>query len=453
MFFPHPSRTRNAIRVAVTGANGAYGRTFLAQLPLTPEIVPAILVDPDVACVRRLLIELGWSSEDAMVCSEADDTRQVVAQGGIALVASAEAIHWDSLDVLVEASGLISPGTRYARDAIGNGVHVVMVSKEVDSVVGAALFACAAEHGVSYLPGDGDQPANLLRLLEWVSAVGLDVVAIGKSSEYDLEFDPATGTVRQAGEAISAPILADLLKLGEDIPDTLARRAEAVAGLKRHAAANSCEMSLVAQRTGAIADVEGMHYPVARINELADIYAARADGGILGNDGVVDVFSALRLPGEASFAGGVFVIVRTGDPVTWTLLTEKGHVVSRDGKYACLYWPYHYIGVETPLTVQAAMDRVSALAPTPSVILAARAVEDLPLGTVFAVQGHHHEIEGVSPVIVLGDPQISAYYLLDGACLVRPVARGELIGIADVEGADPVAADLYRAGYKAMGES
>lgn len=438
--------------MALTGANGAYGRTFLAQLPLTPEIVPAILVDPDVDGVLQLLAELGLPSENAIVCSDMDETKRTVAEGGIALVAGIEAIHWGSLDVLVEACGLISHGTRYARDAIANDVHVVMVSKEVDSVAGAALFARAAERGVSYLPGDGDQPANLLRLLEWVSAVGLDVVAIGKSSEYDLEFDPATGTVTQAGETISAPALGDLLELGDDASATLARRAEAVAALKRHAAANSCEMSVVAQRTGIIADVEAMHYPVARIDELADIYAARADGGILEHDGVVDVFSALRLPGEASFAGGVFAIVRTGDPVSWTLLAEKGHVVSRDGAYACLYWPYHYMGVETPLTVQAAMDRAPARAPKPSVVLAARAVEDLSQGTVFAVHGHHHEIDGVSPVIVAGDPEVSAYYLLDGARLVRPVARGELIGAADIERADPVAAELYAAGYRGMGE-
>ncbi|MFD7307477.1 hypothetical protein [Promicromonospora sp. NPDC059942] len=303
MILNHVSRTRAPLRVALTGANGGYGRTFLAQLALTPEIRPAVLVDPDVAGVRRMLDELGYPAERVAESADPAGTARLVQQDRIALVASADALDWTGVDVLVEACGRVAAGFGYAAAALEHGTHVVMVSKEVDTVVGADLGARAAANGLSYLPGDGDQPANLLRLVDWVSAVGLDVVAIGKSGEYDLELDPATGRVTQAGVTVEAPALLDLLELGDDVAGTLARRADAVRGLKRAAAADSCEMTVVATRTGTSADVEAMHYPVARIAELADIYAAREDGGILTRDGVVDVFSALRLPGEASFAG------------------------------------------------------------------------------------------------------------------------------------------------------
>jgi predicted homoserine dehydrogenase-like protein len=446
VILPPSDRTREPIRIALTGAKGGYGRTLLAQLALTPEILPAVLVDPDVSGVRGMLVELGAAVERVAECATADDTRRAVAEGTTALVASGDAIDWTSVDVLVEASGRVGAGAGYALSALENDAHVVMVSKEVDTVAGVELAAVAAERGLSYLPGDGDQPANLLRMLDWVGAVGLDVVTIGKSGEYDLVLDPATGRVEQAGEVVDAPALLELLDLGDDVAGTLARRAEAVSGLKRAAAADSCEMTVVANRTGATADVEGMHYPVARIDELADVYAARADGGIVARDGVVDVFSALRLPGEASFAGGVFAIVRTGDPVTWELLRGKGHIVSRDGRYACVYWPYHFMGVETPLTVHAAMRRAPAPAPRPTVLLAARATEDIAAGTVFAVAGHHHEIAGVAPVMVEPDDAVSAYYLLDDARTVRPVARGELVGFQDVEGVDAGALELHLAG-------
>ncbi|GAA3660234.1 homoserine dehydrogenase [Microbacterium marinilacus] len=366
--------------------------------------------------------------------------------GDIVLVPGADAVDWSQVDVLVEACGRVSHGYRYASSALENGAHVVMVSKEVDTVVGVELSARAAERGLSYLPGDGDQPANLLRLLDWVSAVGLDIVAVGKSGEYDLELDPATGTVTQAGVSVQAPELGDLLELGDDVRATLAARADAVSGLKRAAAADSCEMTVVASRIGMPADVEAMHYPVARIDELADVYAARADGGLVARDGVVDVFSALRLPGEASFAGGVFAVVRTGDRLTWDTLRGKGHVLSRDGRYACVYWPYHYMGVETPLTVHAAVDRAPARPARWTTLLAARATDELPAGTPFAVTGHHHEIAGVAPVMIAPDAAAAPYYLLDGARLRRPVAAGELIGLDDVEGADPGALDAYRAG-------
>ncbi|MEG9248164.1 homoserine dehydrogenase [Arthrobacter sp. Soc17.1.1.1] len=443
LILSHPSRGRTPIRTALTGANGGYGRTFLAQLSRTPEILPAILIDPDIAGVRRMLDELGIPAGRVDEATDAHRTAEIVDDGLTALVSSADAVDWTRVDVLVEACGKVGYGSAYAAAAIEGGAHVVMVSKEVDTVVGPALAARAATKGLSYLPGDGDQPANLLRLIEWVSAVGLDIVAVGKSGEYDLQFNPVTGTVTQAGETVDAPELADLLELGDDVAATLDQRAAAVQNLKRAAAADACEMTVVATRTGTLADIESMRYPVARIDELADIYANRAHGGILEHDGVVDVFSALRLPGEASFAGGVFAVVRTGDTATWETLRNKGHVISKDGRYACIYWPYHYMGVETPLTVHAAMDRTPSRPVRPSILLAARATEDLPTGTQLKVTGHHHEIAGVAPVMIDPARTIAPYYLLDGARLVRPVSKGALIGHADVEDVDAGAHELF----------
>lgn len=445
MLLPHPDRDRSPQRIALTGANGGYGRTFLAQLACTPEILPAVLVDPDTDGVRAMLAELGLEGR-AEVATTREQAARIVTDGGTALVTGLNAIPFEVLDVLVEACGKVPHGAAYATAALENATHVVMVSKEVDTVAGVALHARARAAGLSYLPGDGDQPANLLRLLDWVAAVGLDVVAIGKAGEYDLLLDPATGVVTQAGESIDAPALRDLLELGEDPRATLAARADAVAPLKRAAAADSCEMTVVAMRTATVADVESMHYPVARIDELADIYAAREHGGLLTADGAVDVFSALRLPGEASFAGGVFAVVRTGDAVTWEVLRGKGHVISRDGRYACLYWPYHYMGVETPLTVHAAADRAPALPPRATTVLAARTMRYLPEGTQLAVAGHHHEIDGVAPVMLGSGTDATAYYLLDGARLLRDVPAGELIHESDVEGIDPLARDLHHEG-------
>ena len=226
-----------------------------------------------------------------------------------------------------------------------------------------------------YLPGDGDQPANLIRLVTWIERVGLEVVALGKSGEYDLVFDPAAGTVTQVDETIAAPGMVDLLALGDDLHATLAARAALVAPLKRRAAADHCEMTVIAQYTGHTADREDLHYPVVRTAELADVYATRADGGVIDHPGSLDVFSMLRLPDEASFGGGVFVVVRTGDAETWALLAGKGHVVSRDGRYACVFWPYHLMGVETPLTIAAAVEDTATRRAPQSSVLAGRTAE------------------------------------------------------------------------------
>lgn len=445
---PTPERDRTPIRLALTGANGQYGRTLIAQLSATPEIRPAVLVDPDVDGVTGMLADLGFDADLLAVADTTEQATRIVRAGRTALVRGQDAVPWSHLDVLVEASGKVGPGCGYAAGAIDHGVHVVMVSKEVDTVAGAGLFARAAAAGLSYLPADGDQPANLLRLLGWIAAVGLDVVAVGKAGEYELFFDPEAGTITQAEETIAVPDFASLLSLGDDVPGTIAARAEQVAVLKRSAAADSCEMAVVAQRTGLRADVETLHYPVVRIDELADVYALRDHGGLLGADGVVEVCTSLRLPGEASFAGGVFAVVRTGDPVTWELMRQKGHVISKDGRYACIYWPYHYMGVETPLTVHAAVDRAPAPVPRPSVLLAGRAVEALPAGTELRVAGHYHEIEGVTTAIVPPDPGVLPFYLLDRTRLARDVPAGSLLAPEDVEGVDQTAYDLFREGLR-----
>lgn len=436
------------IRIALTGANGGYGRTLLDQLRRLPDMVAVQLVDPDVDGVRRMLADLDVAPDRIVAVTDAADTVAAVEDGRVALISEASQVAWSHVDVLVEATGRIDAGHAYADAALEAGVHVVMVSKEVETVAGVALSAKARERGLRYLPGDGDQPANLLRLVEWVLATGFDIVALGKSSEYDLVFDPTTGIVNQNGVEQVASSLSGLLERGEDLRATLDARAAAVVGLKRAAAADSCEMNVVSLYTGAVADVETMHYPVVRPDELADVYAERADGGILDATGVVDVFSMLRLPGEASFAGGVFAIVRTGDDTTWEILRGKGHVVSRDGRYACIYWPYHFMGVETPLTIAAAVDGTATTSePRQHTVLAARAAADLAVGTAFRVEGHHHEISGVAPVIVAPDEgDIAPYYLLSGARLRADVPAGALVRFRDLDGVPDAAAAAYRTG-------
>lgn len=441
------------VRYALTGACGGFARTLLAQTPLMERAVrPSFLCDLDTAGAVALCTELGYPADRLKVCATAEETAALGAED-IAVVADAALLEHAGYDVLVEATGDPAAGTRAAQTALQTGHHVVMVSKEVDSVAGTALAAAAAERGVVYTPALGDQPANLIEWYERMRLLGLDVVAIGKSGEYDLVFDPATGHVRQLDREAAAPELADLLTLGADVPATLAARARSVAGLSRSAAADYCEMAVVADHTGFTPDVEALHYPVARVAELADVYSLAEDGGILSRPGVVDVFSVLRLPDEASFAGGVFAVVRTGDPATWRTLAQKGHVVSRSGRYACMYLPYHFMGVETPLSLLAAVDHHRAAgsrAAGSRAVLAGRARGPLPAGSTLDMGGHHHDVTGVAAVLLdtrQAPADTAPLYLAANSTLARGVAAGDLIRLGDLADADPVLLDAWhRAG-------
>jgi predicted homoserine dehydrogenase-like protein len=442
------------VRYALTGAKGGFSRTLLAQTRLMPKLIPAVLCDLDLPGLSDLLIELGYDRADLVICGSAEET-DALAADKIALVADVAHLGSRRFDILVEATGNPAIGYRTACRAIKAGIHVAMVSKEVDSVSGIALSRLAAKHDVVYTTADGDQPANLIGWVTWARTLGLDIVAAGKSSEYDLIFDPDTGNITQLDHTFAAPLMGTLLRLGDDIPATLKARREALNGLKTAATADYCEMAVVATNTGFVTDVELMHYPIARTAELADIYALREDGGVLNKTGVIDVFNVLRLPDEASFAGGVFVVVRTHDGPTWQLLAQKGHVVSRNGRYACLYLPYHFMGIETPISLlNAVLHKRASGARTPEqcAILGGRATIDLPAGTRLTMGGHHHDVTGVQAVLLprtAAPDDIAPLYLAAHAVTRRAVATGQLLTLADIEQFDAGLLDAWQTGMHA----
>ncbi|SAK85067.1 hypothetical protein AWB82_05747 [Caballeronia glebae] len=449
---PSSAQAVQTVRYALTGAKGGFARTLLAQTRLIDRLVPAALCDLGVAGLRAMCIELGFDAASLVECADAAGVAALT-PGQIALVADVALLAAADYDILVEATGNPSVGYRVAVQALEAKRHVAMVSKEVDSVAGVALARLAERQGVVYTTADGDQPSNLIGWVTWARVLGLEVVAAGKSSEYDLVFDAATGNVTQLDQTFPAPELAELMTLGDDIPATLAARREALRGRKTSATADYCEMSVVATNTNLVSDVELLHYPVARTTELADIYALREDGGVLTRAGVIDVFNMLRRPDEASFAGGVFVVVRTFDAPTWELLAQKGHVVSRNGRYACMYLPYHFMGVETPITLLDAVlnGRPSGAAkPAQCVVLAGRANVDIPAGTVLHMGGHHHDVTGVQAVLLdrraAAPADVAPLYLAAHATLAREVKAGELIAIADLHNPDDALLGAWQAG-------
>jgi predicted homoserine dehydrogenase-like protein len=303
------------------------------------------------------------------------------------------------------------------------------------------LIHRARRHGRIVTPVDGDQPSLLIGLITWAEVLGLEILVAGKSSEYDFVYDPEKGTLTSNGRTIPAPGFATCIDLGSRDCGTIAKaRASAAAGLPQRAVPDLCELTIVANATGFCADRPDLHAPIARIGEVADFFALKADGGVLEGSRRLDVFHCLRLPDEVSFAGGVFVVVRCDDEMTWTMLREKGHVLSRSGKAAMLYLPRHLLGLEAATSVlEAALLNVSSgsMEAAHHVDLVAHADRDLPAGTVLHMGGHHHSIAGVSARIVpagpLGPDRPVPFYLAANGKLVRPVAKGGLIRCDDVE--------------------
>ncbi|GAB2623288.1 homoserine dehydrogenase [Pseudactinotalea suaedae] len=434
---------QSGIRVALVGAGGGFGRTVLLALRRHPAQRPTVLCDLDTEAVRALLEDLGYDAP-ARVCSEVREVRHAVENGAIAIVADTALIDPHAYDVLVEATGSVPVSARTTLAAVEADRPVVLVSKETEATIGVALGRRAADRGVVIRAGAGDQPANLAALVSCARDLGLEIVAAGKSSEYDLVLDLDDATVSLQEATAAAPDLVEHWHLGEDVAAGVEARRAATSTLKLRAAADYCELTVAANLTGLGIDTPELHYPILRTTELADVLRPRQEGGLLGTAGVVEVFTSLRRPDEASFAGGEFVVVRVHDREVAELLAAKGHVVSGRRDLICIGLPFHLMGLEIPRTIAEAHARVPRPATTgPLVSMLARTTEPLPAGHRFVVAGHHHEIAGTHPWLRTGATDGAApYYALDGARLRHEVPAGHLVQLSDVDGVDPLVLEL-----------
>ncbi|SAK51701.1 hypothetical protein AWB78_01145 [Caballeronia calidae] len=435
-----------SIRIALVGPKGGFGRSLLVQCRALPSIEIAALCDIDVDGTLATLASLGFDAGAVTVCNNADDVEAARRAGSIALVGDYRLLDAVELDIVVEATGQPETSVRIAENALQRGVHVAMATKETDSVVGPYLNRLAIENKVVYTTPDGDQPSNLIGLVTWARVLGFEVVAAGKSSEYDFIYDPTAHTVDYL-EQRHGVSLDGCWTLGDDVPTTLAARSQALSMLPQSATPDYCELNVVANSTGLLPAADALSYPLARISELADIFVPREDGGILERTGVVDVFNCLRRPDEVSFGGGVFVVVRCKDDETWQLLKHKGHLVGKNGRYACIYLPYHLMGLETPMSLFSAVllgQPTGSTAQLPHAQMVALADRDFKAGETLAMGGHHHTIEGATPLLVdrAKAGRAAPFYLAANKRLLADVAKGELVPLAalDLEGSA-----LYRA--------
>src|SRR5215212_11967907 len=249
-------RTESPIRVGLVGA-GQMGRGFVAQVEDIPgmEIVAAADIDPE-----RALDALRASGRDAVEGPDGRVGRPAATQDPMDLVRSG------SVDVVVEATGIVEVGARVAYEAILEGKHVVMLNVETDVTVGAVLSRVARSAGVVYTGSAGDEPGAILELHDFARSLGFEVMVAGKGKNNPLD------------------LLADAVSVGEEArekgmnPKMLT---SFVDGTK-----TMVEMGAVANATGLSPDVPGMHGPEETDpDRLVDVFGLREDGGVLSGYG------------------------------------------------------------------------------------------------------------------------------------------------------------------------
>lgn len=416
--------SRRPVRVGVVGV-GDFGVSLLNASRTIANLEIVLLCDRDSQRVQSFLKTMEVPRSRIKVVEDLADANDC------------------DLDVLVEATGRAAAAATHARWAIDHGAHVVMVSKEAGIVVGPQLHRLAAQKGLVYSEVEGDQPSLLITLLGWARTLGLQVIAAGKSSEYDFVVSDKD-QLKWHDRGFSNSGLLPLLALGESgWRQTWNERAERVAelGIPRRTVPDFCEMGIVCNATGLLPHRPSLSAPLLRPTELADAFQLREHDGLLSTTGCVEVFNCLRRPDEASFAGGVFIVVACSDAVTWELLRKKGHCVAKNGRTAMLSNPRHLLGIEAPISILVAAilkQPTGGLSPQPRVDVVARATRDFQQGDTLTITDEsHHEVGGLAPELLparcLTDDAPCPYYLATGQRLNRDIQDGELITVGDVE--------------------
>lgn len=309
------------IRIAIIGC-GEMGTDLVTQIAQMPGLAVGIIADRS-----------GRGALPAIALAHGDETRGkraetelsasvAIESGHIAIVPDAKlAAAHPLIDVVVDATGRPSVGAEIGLHALQHGKHLVMMNVEADVTIGPYLSNEARKRGLVYTVGAGDEPSSAMELIEFVSALGATIVSAGKGKNNPLRFDAVPSEYEE--EAARRNMNPRML-------------VEFVDGSK-----TMVEMCAIANATGLVPDVPGMHGPAADKDQLTKVLVPKSDGGLLHRKGVVDYTVGKGV------APGVFVVAEMAHPRLRERMEDlkMGH-----GPYFLFHRPFHLTSLEVPLS-------------------------------------------------------------------------------------------------------
>ncbi|MBN9022135.1 MAG: flagellar biosynthesis protein FlgA [Rhizobiales bacterium] len=315
------------VRAGLIGA-GKFGSMFLSQVPTIPGLELAVIADLDPDRARNACRNVGWD--------EARIARTKFVTSG------KEACDPGLVDCVVEATGNPAAGIAHALAAIEAGTPIVMVNVEADVLAGPLLARKAREKGVVYSMAYGDQPALIAEQVDWARATGFEVVAAGKGTKYL----PAYHTVTPEGVWQHYGLTPEEAKKAGMNPQMFNSFLD---GTK-----SALEMAAVANATGLKVPQDGLSFPPCGVDDLPAMLKGRETGGVLAEDGLVEVVSSLERDGRPVYRDlrwGVYVVFKAPNDYAAACFKQYGMTTDKTGRYAALYRPYHLIGLELSVSV------------------------------------------------------------------------------------------------------
>src|SRR6185295_4519601 len=256
------------VRVGLIGA-GQMGTDIIVQTALMAgiEVVAAAdAITDNVFAARKIA---GGGAREPVLTEGVEATARAIARGQLAVTRSyRDVCAVDGVDVIIDATGNPNVGAEVALATIAARKHIVMMNVEADVTIGAYLAAKAAEAGVVYTLGAGDEPTATMELINFVRGLGYPVIAAGKGKNNAFRIDATPDAyVEEAARRNMNPRML----------------VEFVDGSK-----TMVEMVAIANATGLVPDIPGMHGPDAPLGTLHKVLCPREEGGLLSRKGVVD---------------------------------------------------------------------------------------------------------------------------------------------------------------------
>lgn len=399
------AETGKSIRIGVIGS-GEMGTDLVTQCMLMPGLeLAAIATRRPHTAMAAMTIAYGDDSHGREV-STRSQMSAALDMGKTAITDNPELlVTAPEIDVVIDATGKPGVAADYVLMAMEHGKHVVMMNVEADVTIGPYLKKRADELGVIYTVGAGDEPSSCMELIEFASALGYTIVSAGKGKNNPLNHDAVPDDYRE--EAIRRNMNPRML-------------VEFVDGSK-----TAVEMCAIANATGLVPDVPGMHGPKASREELASVLIPKEDGGVLNKIGVVDYTIGKGV------APGVFVIVKAEHK---RIIERMDDLHVGKGPYYGFFRPYHLTSLEVPLSAARIMlygkaDMVPLANPVAEVCAVAK--RDLKPGEIFDAIGETCYRSYAMTVTDARAQLALPVGLLEGGKVLAPVKKGELITTAN----------------------
>jgi len=316
---------RNPIRVGLVGC-GQMGSGLVHITNQMAGMDTVAISDIDPNRVLTTLKEMAVPASEICITDRLDEAEDALNAGKFLVTEDALLLaKLESLDAVVEATGLAEIGSLVAWNCIQHNKHIIMLNVETDVTVGPLLHHLANEKGCVYTVASGDEPGVCKMLYNFARTLGFEVVCVGKGKNNPIDFDATPESCRE--EAESKGMNPKMLSAFKDGSKTMV------------------EMAAVSNATGFVPDIPGMHGLRVDVPDLNKVLVPQEDGGVLKHRGCVDYSTGKVAP-------GVFAIITTPDP---HIRTDMQFLAMGPGPYYTLYRPFHLCNVETPISIAEAV--------------------------------------------------------------------------------------------------